>query len=46
MLRTIADVALACVRGLAGLVGATAFTGALMSVLVAATGWKIARPRQ
>jgi NhaC family Na+:H+ antiporter len=32
MLRTIADVALACVRGLAGLVGATAFTGALMNV--------------
>ena len=32
MLRTIADVALACVRGVAGLVGATAFTGALMNV--------------
>ena len=32
MLKTIADVALACVRGLAGLVGATAFTGALMNV--------------
>jgi NhaC family Na+:H+ antiporter len=32
MLRTIADVALACVRGIAGLVGATAFTGALMNV--------------
>ena len=32
MLRTIADVALACVRGTAGLVGATAFTGALMNV--------------
>ena len=32
MLRTIADVALACVRGLAGLVGATAVTGALMNV--------------
>ena len=32
MLRTIADVALACVRGLAGLVGATAFTGAVMNV--------------
>ena len=32
MLRTIADVALASVRGLAGLVGATAFTGALMNV--------------
>ena len=32
MLRTIADVALSCVRGVAGLVGATAFTGALMNV--------------
>ena len=32
MLRTIADVALACVRGLAGLVGATVFTGAVMNV--------------
>ena len=32
MLRTIADVALACVRGLAGLVGATAVTGAIMNV--------------
>ena len=32
MLKTIGDVALACVRGLAGLVGATAFTGALMNV--------------
>ena len=32
MLKTIADVALACVRGIAGLVGATAFTGALMNV--------------
>ena len=32
MLRTIAEVALACVRGVAGLVGATAFTGALMNV--------------
>ena len=32
MLKTIADVALACVRGLAGLVGATAFTDALMNV--------------
>ena len=32
MLRTIADVALACVRGVAGLVGATAVTGALMNV--------------
>ena len=32
MLRTIADVALACVRGLAGLVGATAITGAMMNV--------------
>ena len=32
MLKTIADVALACVRGLASLVGATAFTGALMNV--------------
>ena len=32
MLRTIADVALACVRGLAGLVGATAVTGAVMNV--------------
>ena len=32
MLRTIADVALACVRGIAGLVGATVFTGALMNV--------------
>ena len=32
MLRTIADVALVGVRGLAGLVGATAFTGALMNV--------------
>lgn len=32
MLKTIADVTLACVRGLAGLVGATAFTGALMNV--------------
>jgi NhaC family Na+:H+ antiporter len=35
MLRTIADVAMACVRGLAGLVGATAATGAIMN---AATG--------
>ena len=35
MLRTIADVALACVCGLAGLVGATAVTGAVMN---AATG--------
>ena len=32
MLKTIADVALVCVRGLASLVGATAFTGALMNV--------------
>ena len=32
MLRTIAEVALACVRGLTGLVGATAVTGALMNV--------------
>ena len=32
MLRTIADVALACVRGIAGLVGATALTGAVMNV--------------
>ena len=32
MLRTIADVALACVRGLAGLVGATAVTGAIMNI--------------
>ena len=32
MLRTIADVALACVRGIAGFVGATVFTGALMNV--------------
>ena len=32
MLRTIADVALACVRGLAGLVGATVFTGTVMNV--------------
>ena len=32
MLRTIADVALSCVRGLAGLVGATAVTGAIMNV--------------
>ena len=32
MLRTIADVALACVRGLAGLVGATVFTGSVMNV--------------
>jgi len=32
MLKTIAEVALACVRGLTGLVGATAVTGALMNV--------------
>ena len=32
MLRTIADVALACVRGLAGLVGATVVTGTVMNV--------------
>ena len=32
MLRTLADIALACVRSVAGLVGATAFTGALMNV--------------
>ena len=32
MLRTIADVALSSVRGLAGLVGATAVTGAIMNV--------------
>ena len=32
MLKTIADVALACVRGVAGLVGATAVTGTLMNV--------------
>ncbi len=32
MLKTIADVALVCVRGLASLVGATAFTGALMNI--------------
>ena len=31
MLRTIAEAALSCVRGLASLVGATAFTGALMN---------------
>ena len=32
MLRTIADVAMSCVRGVAGLVGATVTTGALMNV--------------
>ena len=32
MLKTIAEVALACVRGVAGLVGATAVTGTLMNV--------------
>ena len=32
MLRTIADVAMYCVRGVAGLVGATVSTGALMNV--------------
>ncbi len=32
MLRTIADVAMSCVRGVAGLVGATVSTGALMNV--------------
>ena len=32
MLRTIADAALACVRGLAGLVGATVVTGTVMNV--------------
>ena len=31
MLRTLADVAIACVRSVVGLVGATAFTGALMN---------------
>ena len=31
MLRTLADIAIACVRSVAGLVGATAFTGAVMN---------------